>query len=185
MLQVASFIRSTGTLNAKHVRMWQDSKESQQVRKTLQTMVTHCEAATESKRVGAVPLLHLLHLLELVVYGDSSDAAITLITDMRPVVNAALDVDIPDEDGEDGKSSGDEGAGDEDDDAGVEGTDGQGQPVSWVNQLTECLLSLLADSTACVPVAVIRSAVEAVWRAFCPNVNALALNDLLQVSRWN
>lgn len=50
-----------------------------------------------------------------------------------------------------------------------------------MNGFVSCLLSMLSDSMGSVPVAAVRSAVEAAWRPLCVHADAVALSDLVEV----
>ena len=128
----------------------------------LQGLIAAAHAAAARRAAGAAALEHLLQLLLLVLHTAGGDAAADLVLDFRLVVNEAFGGSVPPPGGPDEPPE-------------------EAADTPWINRLTECLLALLADAAGAVPVAVMRAAVEGVWRGVAEAVNALAVSDLLQV----
>lgn len=146
------------------------------VKQRLKAMMDACDTArSRGKQDAAGAHMHvLLGMLRFALCTPTAHDVSELIVDLYPAVGPALDVKLPDVEAQE-RSDGDEDM----QDAEGEGSERGG--TTWVNQLAECLLSLLSDSLGGVPMAVLRVAVEGVWRSAAPHVNAVALSDLLQV----
>ena len=156
----------------------------------LSAMLQACHTAAGRQVKGAAQFATLLSVLKLALHTSAADVVAGILLDLRPVVNEALGAAIPEPDTATGAGGAESAAADaamaQDSDAEGQGADGSAAdasdaPVHWINQLTECLLSLLADSVSGVPVSVLRTAAEGVWRALSQHVNASALEDLLQI----
>ena len=180
-MQVMAFVRKMQSSKPAHVRLHSADAVDDSIATCLAAMVAACHAAAARKAPAAAPSESLLQILQLMLHTDAADVAAGVVMDMRNVVNELFNAQVPevvaagdgatDAAGDASMSSGDEDA-----------ADGEAEgAVGWVNQLTECLLAMLADSQGSVPVSVVRGAVEGVWRGVAPHVNALALTDLLAV----
>lgn len=170
------YLESLEALPDSMVTLLEPEGISAVVKKRLKAMMAACDPGRGTgKQDAAAAHMHvLLGMLRLAMCSSAAHDAAELVVDLYPVVGRTLGVELPAID------EGDKG--DTDEDVEGEGNAGvAGQGTGWVNQLTECLLSLLSDSLGSVPMAVMRVASEGVWRAAAPHVNAVALSDLLQV----
>lgn len=173
-LQVLAYLDSLEELSNSMVTLLEPEGISAVVKQQLKAMMAECNPGRSTGKQDAVAAhMHvLLGMLRLAMCTSAAHDAAELVVDLYPVVGRTLGVELPavDDAGKGGTSEGMEGE-----------HDAAGQGTGWVNQLTECLLSLLSDSLGSVPMAVMRVASEGVWRSAAPHVNAVALSDLLQV----
>eukprot|EP00892_Ulva_mutabilis_P000043 jgi/Ulvmu1/10039/UM059_0089.1 len=174
--KVLEYLDSLEALPESTVSLLEPDGISEGVKKQLSTMMAACDTArSRGKQDAAGAHMHvLLGMLRLALCTSAAHDVAEIIVDLYPAVGPTLGVELPQVEGGGGSDADEDIA-----DADVEGR--ERQDSGWVNQLTECLLSLLSDSLGHVPMAVMRMAVEGVWRAAAPHVNAVALSDLLQV----
>jgi hypothetical protein len=172
-LQVLSLLQVVSAGKAMRAKLHNVERLDPQIQGCLTAQLAACRVAAVNKVAGAAQFEYLLQVLQLMLHADAADIAAGLVLDLQPVVNEVFGAAVP-------EPGAPEGEGLLREDEKAEGG-GKRAGAGWVNQLTECLLALLADSVGSVPVAVVRAAVQGVWRAMATHANALALSDLLQI----
>lgn len=176
VLQVMEYLDKLEGLQKSIVSLSEPDSISQVAKRKLRAMMAACSPEQRQSKgdTGAAHTYVLLGMLRLALCTSAAHDAAELIVDLYPAIGPALGVKLPN------IKSGDVGA---DDSMNGEDSaeDAQEDGIGWINQLTECLLSLLSDSLDSVPMAVMRVASEGLWRSAASHVNAIALSDLLQV----
>ncbi|GAB4814705.1 hypothetical protein N2152v2_001751 [Parachlorella kessleri] len=126
----------------------------QALAKRLQADNASAEAAPRLKA-----LQHLAGLLTLQALGDPQAADASAAQDLEHIYRVAF-----------------EGA-----ELAGEGSDGGEQAPHWMDTLMDVLLALLAQTSASLPSAPLREAVEHVFRVFCDQLTPTGMQDMLRV----
>lgn len=174
------FLDQVSAVKASHAQLLNSEAVDDDLQRALADTQAACHRAHSPT---AKAFTKLLGVMRLMLHTEAVDTAASLLLDMRPLVEEALVVTASAQPVDSANAGGSEtlpapkhATNPSTDEEHKEGP----EPV-WINRLTECLLAVLADSVGGVPIAVVRSSAEGLWRTVTPHVNALALSDLLRV----
>jgi hypothetical protein len=194
-LQVLAFLDQVAAARASQAQLLNNESLAEDVRHALTDAQSACISANTPT---AKAIVKLMGVTRLMLHTDAVDTAVGLLLDMCPLVTEALEVTSAPADGVtraasstcstqqlamDATSAADVQAPAQQRVMDTSGAadDRESVEPGWINRLTECLLGVLADSVGGVPISVVRSSAEGVWRTVTQHVNAMALLDLLRV----